>query len=117
MDDLSVLEWATGGAVAIVFGALGYVNSRVTAVEKQIYGLFDSIRKDHEKGIADVWVARDRDRDQREKDQETSAAFRQYVLTHLATKEDFNALETRITGAVRMIVNERQRRGDINGSL
>lgn len=117
MDDLAVLEWATGGAVAVSFGIMGYLNSRMIDIEKQVLELVASLRRDNERSLSDVWLARDKDRDQREKDQEASMAFRQYVLTSLSTKDDVAALETRISGAVRMVMNERYRRGDIDGRM
>ena len=117
MDDLSVIQWVAGGTAALVFAGMGHLLSRIISIERRQADVIDNIRRDNAESMKDLWEARDKDRAQREKDQEAMMTFRTYVLTHLATKDDFNALETRITGAVRMIVNERTRKGDIDGRV
>jgi len=112
VDDSALIQWAVSGAVALVGGGIVHLHLRVIEVEKQIIDVVKTIRDEHTRSIADVWAARERDRDQREKDKEDDQKFRHYILTTVATKEDINALEVRVSGAVRMIVNERIRRAD-----
>ena len=111
MEDLSVIQWAAGGAMTLVCAGVAHLHLRILDIEKQLVELLREAREDTTRNIDELWNARDQDRNLREKDKEEVTAFRQYVLTTLATREDINNLEIRVSGAVRMIVNDRHRKG------
>lgn len=125
MDDVKWLEIAVGIIVALVGGVLVHLNLRVIALEGQFGDMVKSLREGLAKDLERVWEARDRDREQREKDLQSASEFRERMLTTLGTmatkedvrglpsKDDLRAVEERVSGAVRMIMNEKLRRGDV----
>jgi ethanolamine ammonia-lyase large subunit len=117
MDDVSVIQWVAGGTASLIFAGMGHLLTRVVSIERRQAEVAEALRKYNDEAAKALWSARDKDREQREIDQREVGKFREYVLTTLATKDDINALETRVAGVVRMVMNERLRKDDVNGRI
>jgi hypothetical protein len=115
MDDELLLKLALGAVIALIGGVLVHLHLRVLAIETQIADVIRTMREEVNRDIKELWAARDRDRDQRERDLAASTEFRERILlllSSMATKGDVKELGVRIDGAVRMVINDFMRKDE-----
>lgn len=93
-DANSWLQWILGAAGTIFLGIMAKLHMGQLDMEKQIRALVQSERKEVDAEMHDLW-AKLADADDK------SSAFREAMLSGMATKQDLRELSDRLIGEIR----------------